>query len=223
LDTIEITVAYLGGSRDDAGCGQERLTLPQGSTVADAARLVAERHPRLAPRLGQVRWARNFELVALDEPLYGGDELGLLPPVCGGAPRALLTADPIDAAEVLAAVSSPEAGATVVFAGTVRRHSQGRQVKSINYEAYEPMASRQLECIAKEVLRASGALDLHIVHRHGTMAVGEVTVVIAAAAPHREQAFAACRAAIERIKTDVPIWKHELTAEGAFWEGWGGG
>ncbi len=220
---IEITVAYLGGSRDDAGCAREPLSLEAGSTIADAARLVAERHPRLAPRLAHVRWARNFAFAPLDAELEQGDELGVLPPVCGGTPRAHLTTEPLDPAAVAASVASPEVGATVVFIGTVRRHSHGRVVERIDYEAYEPMASRQLERIAEEVLRESGASDLRIAHRHGPLKLGEVTIAIAAAAPHRAQAFDACRAAIERVKVDVPIWKRELGPDGAFWHAWGGG
>lgn len=223
MANIEITLAYLGGSRDDAGCARESLALPVGSTVGDAARLVAERHPALARRLAHVRWARNFELAGLDAPLADGDELGLLPPVCGGAPRGELTREPVDPARVLARVAAPEVGASVLFVGTVRRHSHGREIERVDYQAYEPMTSRELEKITDAVLAETGATDLRLVHRHGTIPLGEVTIVIAAAAPHREQAFAACRAAIERVKVDVPIWKREMTADGPFWEGWGGG
>jgi MoaE-MoaD fusion protein len=219
---IRVTVAYLGGSRDEAGCSRESLALPLGSTVADAAQRVAELHKELGTRLPYVRWARNCEFAALETPLSDGDELGLLPPVCGGMPRGFLTRDRVDPGAVAAAVSSPDIGATVMFIGTVRRESHGRIVERIEYEAYEPMASRQLELIAEQVRTEIGAHDLRIVHRHGSVALGEVAVVIAATAAHREQAFAACRAAIERIKIDVPIWKRELTAEGGCWAGYGG-
>src|SRR5262245_29672717 len=125
---IEVTIVYLGGSRDEAGCARESVALPSGSTIADAARLVAERHPRLAPRLTHVRWARNFEFAGLDTKVSAGDELGVLPPVCGGAPLAHLTREVVDPHEALAAVASAEVGATVLFVGTVRRHSHGRVV-----------------------------------------------------------------------------------------------
>jgi molybdopterin synthase catalytic subunit/molybdopterin converting factor small subunit len=222
-DRIEITVVYLGGSRDETGCGREPMTLAAGSTIADVAKVVADKHPGLAPRLAHVRWARNFEFAPLDARIAAADEVALLPPVCGGAPRGVLTSEPLDPAAVEAAVASPEVGATVVFVGSVRRQSHGHVVDRIEYQAYEPMASRQLERVADEVLAATGATDLRIVHRHGTLAVGELTIVIAAASPHRAQAFEACRAAIERVKVDVPIWKRELGPEGAVWHGWGGG
>lgn len=222
-DRIEITVVYLGGSRDESGCGREAMAFAAGSTIADVVKAVGEKHPRLAPRLAHVRWARNFEFAAADDAIAAGDEIALLPPVCGGAPRGVLTADPLDPAAVEAAVASPEVGATVVFVGSVRRQSHGHVVERIEYTAYEPMASRQLERIADEILAATGVTDLRILHRHGTLAVGELTIVIAASSPHRAQAFDACRAAIERVKVDVPIWKRELGPDGAFWHGWGGG
>ena len=222
-DRIEITVVYLGGSRDEAGCAKEPLTLASGSTVGDVARAVGERHPALAPRLPHVRWARNFEFAPLDEKLAAGDELAVLPPVCGGAPRGVLTSEPLDPRQVEAAVASPGAGATVVFVGSVRDNSHGQVVDHIEYTAYEPMASRQLERIADELVSAGGVTDVRILHRHGKLAVGDLTIVIAASSPHRAQAFDACRAAIERVKVDVPIWKREVGPTGAFWHGWGGG
>jgi molybdopterin synthase catalytic subunit len=135
----------------------------------------------------------------------------------------VLTTEPLDPAALEAAVASAEVGATVVFVGSVRRQSHGHVVDRIEYQAYEPMASRQLERIAEEIVASTGVTDLRILHRHGSLAVGELTIVIAAAAPHRAEAFEACRAAIERVKVDVPIWKREVGADGAFWDGWGGG
>ncbi len=222
-DTIEITISYLGGSRADTGCTQEKLSLPASSTVRDAVAVVAKKHPRLEPRLASVRWARNFEFAGLDDRLSAGDELGLLPPVCGGAPRAILTREVIDPAGLLRQVHDDETGATSLFIGTVRRHSHGREVSRIEYEAYQPMAERQLERIAGDAMREAGAREVLIAHRHGTILLGEVSVAIAAAAVHREEAFKACRLAIERIKHDVPIWKREVTTSGEHWEGWGGG
>jgi molybdopterin synthase catalytic subunit len=218
---MRITVVYLGGSRVQAGCERESLELTQGATVARTAALVAARHPRLAPLLAAVRWARNYELAAADETLAEGDELALLPPVAGGAPRAVVTAEPLDADAVIARVAGPDAGAVVVFLGTVRNHSQGKSIVRLEYEAYEPMATRQLERIATE--GAPPGARLAIAHRTGTLPPGTTSVVVAAAAPHREEAFAACRAAIERIKTDVPIWKKEVAEGGEAWVGWGGG
>ncbi len=221
--TIRVTIVYLGGSRGEAGCDREDVDLPRESTVASAAQWVAEHHPALAAKLATVRWARNYEFASLDESLADGDELGLLPPVCGGAPRAVLTREPIDAHRLVQQAHDPEVGATVLFVGSVRRHSHGAEVQRIDYEAYQPMAERQLERIAEAAEKDHGARAVRLVHRHGSIAVGEVSVAIVAAAEHRSEAFAACRAVIEAIKHDVPIWKREITILGEEWEGWGGG
>ena len=110
----------------------------------------------------------------------------------------------------------------MLFLGTVRNHARGEAVTGINYEAYGPMAEKQLEKIADE-LSLTHKARVAIVHRHGELVVGDTAVAIAASSPHREAAFEACRAAIERIKTDVPIWKREQAASGEVWVGWGGG
>lgn len=220
---IEITVVYMGGSRSQSGCERESLKLAGGATVAQAAEQVVQRHPALSPYLPSVRWAKNYEFAAADDTLQDGDELALLPPVAGGTPRTRLTTEPIDAGALVHELSLPSVGATVLFVGTVRNHSRNQAVTRLEYEAYGPMAERQLERIAADCCQDHGGVELAIVHRFGRLEVGEVSVAIAAAAPHRDAAFAACRQAIERIKEDVPIWKREIAADGDAWVGWGGG
>ncbi|HET6343723.1 MAG TPA: molybdenum cofactor biosynthesis protein MoaE [Myxococcota bacterium] len=220
---MRIDIRYLGGSRATAGRDHEPAELPEGATVADVAAWIVHRHPALGSRLDAVRWARNWEFVEPTAPLDDGDEIALLPPVAGGVPRAWLTAAPLDADAVARAVASPTCGATVLFVGTVRDHNEGAAVSGMHYEAYEPMAGRQLERIAMACSAAHPGADVAIAHRHGSLAVGDTSVVIAAAAPHRDAAFAACRDALERIKRDVPIWKREARADGETWVGWGGG
>jgi molybdopterin synthase catalytic subunit len=124
---------------------------------------------------------------------------------------------------VLERVQSPRMGATVLFVGTVRDHSGREQVSGITYEAYGPMAERQLEEVAAALSKPEQEVAVAISHRHGRLVVGDLAVVIAAAAPHRAAAFEACREAIERVKQDVPIWKRETTADGETWVGWSGG
>lgn len=219
-NVMEIRVLYLGGSRAQAGCAEETLALPDMARLRDAVAAVCARHPRLAPLVPSCRWARNLEFADAEQALAPGDEVALLPPVSGGAPLAELTQRAIDPAAVMQRVQGPDAGAIVVFVGTVRNQSRGHAVTDLQYEAYEPMAVRQLERIAAE---ASTGARVAITHRTGRLSVGEIAVVIAAASPHRDAAFAACRATIERIKTDVPIWKQERTDDGQSWVGWGGG
>ncbi len=120
-----------------------------------------------------------------------------------------VTADPIDAGRVIEAVRDPGAGAVVVFIGTVRDNADGRPVNALEYEAYVPMAERKMAEIAADVQEEWGARAA-MVHRVGRLAVGEISVVIAISAPHRAEAFAACRAAIDELKEVVPVWKKEF-------------
>jgi molybdopterin synthase catalytic subunit len=135
---------------------------------------------------------------------------------------ALLSEGPIDAAAVEAEVRGPDAGAVVVFSGTVRDESRGRRVVRLFYEAYGPMAEKRLAEIAEEARAKHGALRVAVRHRIGEVRVGEVSVVVAAAAAHRPQAFDACRAAIEALKATAPLWKKEHYEDGAEWVGQGG-
>lgn len=126
--------------------------------------------------------------------------------------------DPIDPARVLAAVEDRRAGAAILFVGVVRDHNAGRRVLHLEYEAYEPMAARALEAIG-EGLRARFGADVRcaIVHRVGRLEIGEVSVAIAVAAPHRGTAYEASREAIEVLKRDVPVWKKEHFEGGEVW------
>jgi molybdopterin synthase catalytic subunit len=136
------------------------------------------------------------------------------------APTHLLSPAPLSLAVAEAAVAGPDAGAIVTFTGTVRGTSRGQRVLRLEYEAYAPMALAQFARIAEESRRFGGARVV-VHHRVGTCLVGEVSVVIAAAAPHRADAFDACRHAIEQLKADAAIWKREVTEDGAVWVGQG--
>lgn len=127
-----------------------------------------------------------------------------------------LTEEPIDTAAVIAAASGPDAGGTVVFIGTVRDQTAGRPVVCLEYEAYAPMAHRKMAEIAAAATERWGA-RVAVAHRVGRLAVGEASVVIAAAAAHRAEAFAACRYVLDTLKEEVPIWKKEHGPDGAVW------
>ncbi len=128
--------------------------------------------------------------------------------------RAWITPAPIDATEVLSLVGDPADGATVLFLGHVREVNDGRPVTGMRYDAYVEMAERVLEEIAAGAARCLGSDRLAVVHRIGELAVGEVSVAIAASSPHRAQAFDAARAVIEAIKRRLPVWKEERYADG---------
>jgi molybdopterin synthase catalytic subunit len=114
-------------------------------------------------------------------------------------------------------VASDACGAVTLFVGTVRAENAGRQVSWLDYEAYEPLALKAFEQIDREALEHWPTARLAIVHRVGRLALGEASVVIAAASPHRAEAFAAARYAIERLKQIAPIWKHEHFEGGDVW------
>jgi molybdopterin synthase catalytic subunit len=128
-----------------------------------------------------------------------------------------ITSSPLDAAAVAAAVASDGDGAIATFVGLVRNHNGGRQVLWLDYEAYEPLALKAFERIGAEAAQQWPDARLAIRHRVGRVEIGEPSVAIAAASPHRAEAFAACRYAIERIKQIAPIWKHEHFAGGDVW------
>lgn len=122
-----------------------------------------------------------------------------------------LTRDPLDVADLLAEVQGPERGGTCVFLGTVRNDAD---VTSIDYSAYEPMAFEEIERILSEAHERWPGSRVMLQHRLGILSVGEASIAIAAAAPHRDDAFAACRFVIEEVKKRLPIWKKELNANG---------
>ena len=131
--------------------------------------------------------------------------------------RFRVTADRLEVTAVSAIVSSPDCGAVATFVGLVRNENGGRRVLWLEYEAYEPLAVKSFVRIDEEAGERWPSIGLAIHHRIGRLEIGDASVVIAAASPHRPDAFAACRYAIERIKQIAPIWKHEHFEGGEIW------
>lgn len=129
--------------------------------------------------------------------------------------RSGLTTSPLDVTGMLSAVAAPDCGAMAVFVGTVRNHHEGREVVAIDYSAYEAMAAKTLEQIAAELAEATPGLRLLLRHRLGRIAVGEASIAIVAASARREAALTAIRTALERVKSEAPIWKLEIYADGS--------
>jgi len=127
--------------------------------------------------------------------------------------------DEIDVSESIRRVMSPDCGGVSVFIGTVRDNYEGRKVRGVSIEAYDEMAVEDLERIAREVKDMFGVRDISIQHRTGRLDVGDIIVVIAVSAPHRKEAFDACREVLERLKRTTPIWKQEFLEEGSRWAG----
>ena len=216
---MRIGVRLFASYREAAGVSRFDVELPEGAAVRDACAAIAERHPRLAGG-GRILTARNREYVDADALLADGDELALIPPVSGGAEslahRILVTADELSIDDVIAAVRDDAYGGIVVFIGTVRERNRGQRVLQLDYEAYPEMAEATMREIATRLESAHDArVAMH--HRVGELAIGDIAVVVAAGSAHRDAAFAAARAAIDELKTIVPIWKKEHTEDGAVW------
>ena len=125
-----------------------------------------------------------------------------------------ITTEIITGAEVREAVEGPDAGAVVLFLGTVRNNTDGRAVKHLEYEAYPPMAEKKMSEIAQEISEKWGIDRVAMIHRVGKLEIGEVSVAVAVASPHRKDGFEACKYAMDRLKQIVPIWKREVWADG---------
>jgi molybdopterin converting factor subunit 1 len=212
---VKVSVRLFAGLRERAGTDRLEVELPDGARVADVlAAMASTPVGELRPRECVV--AVNREYAASDEPVRAGDEVALVPPVSGGAiedharvvRRVRVTGEPLDVAALAAAVRDPRAGAVVLFEGVTR------EVPELDYEAYAEMATARIEAIAAEEAERHGLCAVAIEHRTGTVALGEPSVIVAASAPHRGEAFAGARALIDRVKAEAPIWKVEVTEAG---------
>jgi molybdopterin synthase catalytic subunit len=220
---MRIQVLYFAVFRERIGKDEESLELPAGATVADALAALAARHPAVGGLRGRFRIAVNQDFVADDHVLAERDELALIPPVAGGSDdrHVALRDDALSLDRCVAAVAGPGMGGIVTFTGMVRRHSRGTTVDHLEYSAYAAMAHKVMVALCVELEAEIAGVRLAVEHRVGRLEVGDVAVVIAAAAPHRAEAFTACRAMIDRLKDRVPIWKKEVGDDGAAWIGLG--
>lgn len=193
------------------------LALAEGATLADAWTRMEESFPGIGPHRPYVRAARNGAYAGWEEAVADGDIVAFLPPVSGGA-IAGLTDAPIDVAALEASLAGPGHGAVVTFVGRARDVADdGRSVIELEYEVYPEMAVPVLEELTAEAESRFGAA-VAVVHRYGLVPLGEAAVAIAAAAPHRAEAYEANRFVIEAIKERLPIWKRERFADGSEWK-----
>jgi molybdopterin synthase catalytic subunit len=205
-----VSVRLFAGLRERAGTDRLEVELPEGARVADVlAAMSTTAVGALRPRECVV--AVNREYADADAPVRAGDEVALVPPVSGGAGpvrRVRVTKGPLDLTELAGAVRDPRAGAVVLFEGVTR------EVPELEYEAYAEMAEPRIEAIAAEEAERHRLCAVAVEHRVGTVALSEPSVIVAASAPHRGEAFAGARAVIDRVKAEAPIWKVEVTPEG---------
>jgi molybdopterin converting factor subunit 1 len=194
--------------RERAGVSELELELPDGARVSDAL----ERLQDLAAGLPLVM-AVNRVYARPDAPLSSGDELALIPPVSGGSGTAhtRVSEQPLSRDAVAAAVRDPRAGAVVTFEGVTR------EVAALDYEAYVEMAEEQLSTIVNDAIARHGLCCAAAEHRVGRVPLGEPSVIVAASAPHRPEAFEGAREIIDEIKSRAPIWKREIEGDTAGW------
>lgn len=208
---MHITVRLFAGLRERAGSERIELELPENAVVGDLLEALADTPVgRLGPK--QCVVAVNREYAGPSQPVHEGDEVALVPPVSGGAGtvrRVRLTAEPLDLGALASTVRDPAAGAVVLFEGVTR------DVPELDYEAYVEMAEERMRAIAEEEAERHGLSAVAVEHRIGVVPLSEPSVIVAASAPHREEAFVGARAVIDRVKAEAPIWKREITAAGA--------
>jgi molybdopterin synthase catalytic subunit len=210
---VEVTVRLFAILRERAGSGSVTLDLPEGARVRDALDSLAG----LAEGVPLVM-AVNREYASEEQVLDAGDELALIPPVSGGSTRAApwvrVTSEPLSLDSLATRVVDPGAGAVVTFSGVTR------EVERLEYEAYGEMAEERMAAIAAEAAERHGLCAVAVEHRVGEVPLSEPSVIVAASAPHRPEAFAGAREVIDRVKAEAPIWKKEIEGpEGRWVEG----
>jgi len=208
---VHVTVRLFAGLRERAGTRHIDVEVPDGATVGELLGALRDTPVgEIAPRSCVV--AVNREYAGASQVVHAGDEVALIPPVSGGAlvtHHVRVTEAALDLGVVAAAVRDSRAGAVVVFEGVTR------DVPSLEYEAYAEMAEARLRTIAEEEAARHGLCAVAVEHRIGRVPLSEPSVIVAASAPHRGEAFAGARAVIDRVKAEAPIWKVEVTDDGA--------
>jgi MoaE-MoaD fusion protein len=211
---VEVVVKLFAGLRERAGSSERRVELGNGANAGDVwgALGLGEEPPGLL-------YAVNKKYAERDAVLSEGDEVALIPPVSGGVAR--LSEAPLDLTAAVTEVADERAGAIATFVGTTRVASRGRTVRHLEYEAYEGMAERVMDELAASLQQRYDLCRISIHHRVGRVGIGEQSVIIAVSAPHRHDALAACRDAIDTLKETVPLWKKEVYEGGEEWIGRG--
>lgn len=238
---MDLSIRLFASLRERAGCDELTLAgIPEGCDVAGAKRLLEERHPELGS-LAHVRGVLGTAYVDESTLLEPGQVLHLLPPVSGGSEGSFergvfeLAREPLDPGEAYGRVLADHCGAAVVFTGATRNRNRGREVVRLEYEAFDAMTGPEMLRIFEDCVEQFGPgsegpggdeqaptgrdLRLLVQHRVGVVEIGQPSVVVAAASPHRDTAFRAARFLIDDLKQRLPVWKKEFYADGEHWIG----
>jgi molybdopterin synthase catalytic subunit len=214
---MRIVVKLFGAVREAVGEKELAVEIADGADAAALRDLLAREHPVFDDFGDRLAVSVNLEVGRLDTPLSDGDEVAFLPPVSGGAGACWLTDQPLDVGEAVSRVTGPGMGGIVTFVGAVRDRARGKDIRFLEYEAYPEMAVREMDKIVDAAAERWPEARISIGHRSGHLEIGDIAVVVAAASPHRGEAFEACRFAIDTLKETVPIWKKEFAADGEYW------
>ncbi len=225
---MQIRVLFFGLLKEFADSSEQTVEMPAGSTIENLFAHYVARYPKLEGLADSIALARNQSFAQPGELLADGDEVAFLPPVSGGTRYTHRTVTPeghifaltrqtIDSAALGREILQGIDGALCTFEGVVRNNSNGRATKFLDYECYEAMAIKLMEEIGRDIAQKHAISRLAMVHRLGRMEIGEASVVIIAAAPHRRPSFEATLEGINRLKKTVPIWKKEHFVDGEVW------
>ncbi|HEX9929809.1 MAG TPA: molybdopterin converting factor subunit 1 [Pyrinomonadaceae bacterium] len=228
---MKVTVLFFGAAKEIVGAEQIEFDLPPQISAAAAFREILQTYSALSEKFGKsLLFAVNQTYASGDEIIQNGDELAIFPPVSGGSgesPKSdeiraetgffKLTFEPLNVGEIARQVVPPTCGAIVTLDGFVREWTKGKQTEYLVYEAYEPMALAEMQKLGALAREKFEIAHVAIVHRLGRLEIGETSVVIAVAAPHRRSAFEACEWIIKELKRTVPIWKKEFYSDGSAW------
>ena len=214
---MEVKVRFFALYRERAGRDHLSLELTPGTTASQLVQEIRRLFPGLAPPTVDVVVAVNTEYAEPDVVLSDGDDIALIPPVSGGVDMIEITRQALKPEEITTKVRRDTNGAVVTFLGTTRLFAEGRKVLYLEYEVYEEMALKEMEKIRREIQIEYSIEDIAIAHRIGRVDIGEISLVIAVASPHRKEAFHACHQAVDRLKERVPIWKKEYFEDGYHW------
>ncbi|HUB80819.1 MAG TPA: molybdenum cofactor biosynthesis protein MoaE [Bryobacteraceae bacterium] len=224
---MRVRVLFFGMLKDVVGIPADDADFPPGTNLAALFASYTARFPRLLELSSSIVIARNQQFADVSESIAEGDEVAFLPPVSGGAGQdaeilrdghfVSLTRHAIDTRAVIARLLTGSEGAVVTFEGTARNNTKGRPTRYLDYHCYESMALKMMFQIAVEIAAQYEVGRVAMVHRLGRLLIGETSVAVIVTAPHRGPAFEAAKAAIDRLKKRVPIWKKEHFADGEVW------
>ena len=216
---MKIEVLFFAGARDIVGARRLEVSLPEEATVACLLSHLGVEYPDFVRVAKTAQTAVNQEYAPTSRALVEGDEVAVIPPVSGGATDSMFRVvdRPLRMDELHEVVRSPSDGAVLTFSGVVRDHSGETETSHLIYEAYASMAERKMSELAQAAREKWSLGEIAILHRVGRLEIGEISILLSVASPHRAEAFDACRYLIDRLKEEVPIWKKEVGPAGDFW------